>query len=58
MDYLNIVIEKDYNYNINIWDFSGEFNTYLELRNEFYKEMTAIIYLFDTGLKRTLDNIE
>lgn len=30
----------------------------MDVRNEFYKEVTAIIYVFDLALKRTLDNIE
>jgi GTPase SAR1 family protein len=51
-------IEIDYNYNINLWDFSGDFATYTDVRNEFYKEVTAIIYVFDLTLKRTLESIE
>ena len=58
VDYLSRVLERDYNYSINIWDFSGDFQTYVEIRNEFYKELTAIVYLFDLGLKRTFDNLE
>jgi GTPase SAR1 family protein len=58
VDYLSRVLERDYNYSINIWDFSGDFQTYTEIRNEFYKELTAIVYLFDLGLKRTFDNLE
>ena len=58
MDYLSRVLERDYNYSINLWDFSGDFQTYTEIRNEFYKELTAIVYVFDVGLKRTLDNLE
>jgi len=58
VDYMSRVLERDYNYSVNIWDFSGEFQTYTEIRNEFYKELTAIVYVFDLGLKRTLDNLE
>ncbi len=60
-----IIEDKEYNLNvipqfnlqINFWDFSGN-DDFIEIRNEFYKDSNAIIFVFDLTLKRTLENLE
>lgn len=42
---------------INFWDFSGH-PEFAEVRNEFYKEASALILVFDLTLKRTLDGLD
>lgn len=58
VDYKNKVIETlDYNVNINFWDFAGH-PEFFDVRNEFYKESNAIIFVFDLTLRRSLEGLD
>jgi len=58
VDYKNRIIpHKDLNVNVNIWDFSGH-PEFFEVRNEFYKETTAILLVFDITVKKSLDGLD
>jgi DnaJ family protein C protein 27 len=58
VDYKNKVVEyKDYNMNLNFWDFSGH-PEFFEVRNEFYKDCNIVCFLFDLTLRRSLEGLD
>lgn len=58
IDYKNKVVDyKDYNININFWDFSGH-PEFFEVRNEFYKDANIVIFVFDLTLRRSIEGLE
>lgn len=42
---------------INFWDFSGH-PEFFEVRNEFYREVNAIMLVFDVCAKKSLDGLD
>lgn len=42
---------------LNFWDFSGH-PEFAEVRNEFYKEASLILLIFDLTVKRTLEALD
>jgi GTPase SAR1 family protein len=42
---------------INFWDFSGQ-KAFQEMRDEFYKEMNAILLIFDITSKKSFENVD
>ena len=44
-------------FQFNLFDMSGDPN-YLEVRNEFYKESSALIIIFDVSRRQTFDSLE
>lgn len=58
VDYKNKVVDyKDYNVNLNFWDFSGH-PEFFEVRNEFYKDANIVCFLFDLTLRRSLEGLD
>lgn len=58
VDYYNKVIEtSDYNINLNLFDFSGH-PEFFDVRTEFYKDLNAILLIFDLTHKRSLESLD
>ena len=58
VDYQNKVVETaDYNINLNFFDFSGH-PEFFDVRTEFYKDLNAILLIFDLTHKRSLESLD
>ena len=58
VDYQNKVVEtSDYNINLNLFDFSGH-PEFFDVRTEFYKDINAILLIFDLTHKRSLESLD
>ena len=44
-------------FQFNVWDLSGN-QTYIEVRNEFYKESQAIIMMYDIAKRQSFDALD